>query len=130
MQRVPPSTFSRVGSQTTMSASLPIAMLPFLPNRPNSFAGAVDVISTNLLSEILPSTTPSHSRCRRARDSLAHDAFEGYRAATASRRSSHWAKCGQTARMRSMPIAETARGPCNVFWYPVNALRSRFEGAV
>ena len=39
------------GSQTTRSASLPTAIVPFFGNMPNSFALAVEQRSTHLLSE-------------------------------------------------------------------------------
>jgi hypothetical protein len=48
-----------------MSASAPIASVPFFPYMPKIFAGAVDVISTKRLIEIRPATTPSQSRCKR-----------------------------------------------------------------
>ena len=44
---------SAFGSQTTMSASLPGAMVPFLGYMPKIRAGAVDVISTNRFRLIL-----------------------------------------------------------------------------
>ncbi len=47
------------------AAAAPGAIVPFLPYMPKIFAGAVDVISTNRLSEILFCVTPSHNRCMR-----------------------------------------------------------------
>src|SRR6266540_2862937 len=46
------------GSQMTMSASLPTAIVPFFGNIPMSFAGVVDVTSTQRLSVMRPCTTP------------------------------------------------------------------------
>jgi hypothetical protein len=55
----------RLGSNTTMSASLPGAMVPFLGNKPKVFAADVDVNSTKRLSEMRPSTTPVYMRAMR-----------------------------------------------------------------
>ena len=46
------------GSKTTMSASEPTAIVPFLGKSPKSFAAKVDVSSTKRLSPIRPATTP------------------------------------------------------------------------
>ena len=49
---------SAFGSQTTMSASLPGAIVPFFGYIPKMRAGAVAVISTNRFSDSLPELTP------------------------------------------------------------------------
>ena len=46
------------GSHTTMSASLPTAIVPFLGNIPMIFAGVVEVTSTQRLSVMRFWTTP------------------------------------------------------------------------
>ena len=46
------------GSQSTMSASLPTAIVPFFGNMPMIFAGVVDVTSTQRLRVIRFCTTP------------------------------------------------------------------------
>src|SRR5690625_6826391 len=53
---------SLFGSNRTMSASLPGAIVPFCGNSPNSFADCVDVRSTNLFKEIRPFFTPSENK--------------------------------------------------------------------
>ncbi len=44
-----------LGSKTTMSASLPMAMVPFFGYMPNIFAGVVAVISTKRFRPSRPS---------------------------------------------------------------------------
>jgi hypothetical protein len=46
------------GSNTTMSASDPGAIVPFRGKSPKIFAGEVEVNSTNRFSEIFPVRTP------------------------------------------------------------------------
>ena len=50
------------GSQTTMSASLPTAIVPFFGNIPMSFAGVVAVTSTQRFSVMRFCTTPPSYR--------------------------------------------------------------------
>ena len=49
---------SAFGSHSTISASLPTAIVPFLGYIPKILAGAVDVISTKRFSDSLPAFTP------------------------------------------------------------------------
>ncbi len=51
-------TVSASGSNTTMSASLPTAMVPLRGKRPKSLAGLVENSSTSRLRSINPEATP------------------------------------------------------------------------
>ena len=53
------------GSNSTTSASLPTAIVPFFGNRPNSLAGVVEVSCTKRFSDSLPCITPMSCRLTR-----------------------------------------------------------------